>query len=169
MKFLKSPFFIIAVLAIVGYIVYSFKDSFKAMMTPKTAPNTNPNQTPNPNPNTTPGGGGGGGGTQNNPNLWQTNFGNCDLSHLDNNKVVFRANGTTVDNTCEGYIIQQKLNQKCPQVQLTLDGDFGPKSQNAFRCFLTSRNLPIKDYTYIEAFNAITYDTNITICPCQKQ
>lgn len=164
MKFLKSPFFIIAVLAIVGYIVYSFKDSFKAMMTPKTAPNT----APNPNQGT-PGGGGTPSGPVPNPNSWQTNFGNCDLSQVDNNKVVFRANGTTVNNTCEGYVIQQKLNQKCPQVQLTLDGDFGPKSQNAFRCFLTSRNLPIKDYTYLEAFNAITYDTSITVCPCQKQ
>ena len=165
MKFLKSPFFIIAVLAIVGYIVYSFKDSFKAMMTPKTATNTNPNQNPNGNTNTTPGGG----GTPNNPNLVPLSFGNCNLSNLDNNKVVFKANGTSVNNTCEGYVIQTKLNQKCPSVQLATDGDFGPKSQNAFRCFLTSRNLPIKDYTYIEAFNAITYDTNITICPCQKQ
>ena len=161
MKFLKSPFFIIAVLAIVGYIIYSFKDSFKAMMTPKTTPNTNPN--------TAPGGGSTPSGTAPNPNSWQTNFGNCDLSQLDNNKVIFKPNGLPVNNTCEGYIIQQKLNQKCPQVQLTLDGDFGTKSKAAFTCFLTSRNLPIKDYTYLEAFNAITYDTSITVCPCQKQ
>lgn len=165
MKFLKSPFFIIAVLAIVGYIVYSFKDSFKAMMTPKTAPNTNPNQNPNGNPNTTPGGG----GTPNNPNLVPLSFGNCNLASLDSNKVIFKANGPPVNNTCEGYAIQTKLNQKCPSVQLVTDGDFGAKSKAAFTCFLTSRNLPIKDYTYIEAFNAISYDVMITTCPCQKQ